>query len=550
MLKPQPIGEIPEVTARIAKAAFPKGNTIMRLRDEFGSLFQDEDFGDLYPDLGQPALSPWRLALVTLMQFMENLTDRQAANAVRARLDWKYALGLELNDSGFDFSVLSEFRQRLLTANAEERILETMLAHFERRGLIKERGKQRTDSTHVLANIRVMNRLEMVVETLRAALNELATVAPEWLRNVAEDSWYERYAQRVDDYRLPDSKTGRDSYAETVAHDGFGLLDAIDNATSWPELKTLSKVDLLEKVWQRHYERKGERVRWRESTELSRAADSIESPYDPEARFSSKRGLSWVGYKVHLSETCDEDSPNLIVNVLTTAATKQDVSCTQTVHQALAKRKYLPKEHLVDAGYIDAELLAESLEKHGIRLIGPPRVNANWQSKVEGGITLYDFKIDWEKEQVLCPGGKISIAWRSHRHQGTYAQDMIQARFDKKDCTACSLKLLCTRSTKQGRILNFQPRERFHALKQIREHLASDEGQREYQLRAGVEATLSQGVRAFGMRRSRYRGHPKTHFQHIITSAAINLVRVDDFLQGKAKGKTASSRFAQLKLVA
>ncbi len=171
MLKPKPIGEIPEATTRIVKAAFPKGNAIMRLRDNFDGLFKDEDFSDLYPDLGQPALSPWRLGLVTLMQFMENLTDRQAANAVRLRLDWKYALGLELDDIGFDFSVLSEFRGRLIEADAQERLLDTMLEHFKARGLVKDKGKQRSDSTHVLANIRDMNRLELVIETMETAKN-------------------------------------------------------------------------------------------------------------------------------------------------------------------------------------------------------------------------------------------------------------------------------------------------------------------------------------------------------------------------------------------
>ena len=116
------------------------------------------------------------------MQFRENLADRQAAEAVRARIDWKYLLGLELTDPGFDFSVLSEFRDRLLAGNAEELLFDKLLERCRTMGLVKARGQQRTDSTHVLAAIRVINRLELVAETLRAALNELATVAPDWLQ--------------------------------------------------------------------------------------------------------------------------------------------------------------------------------------------------------------------------------------------------------------------------------------------------------------------------------------------------------------------------------
>ena len=205
-LKPCPIQPVPEETARVARAAFPQGNPYLTLRDELGSIYRDEDFAHLFPDCGQPALSPWRLALVTVMQFRENLSDRGAADAVRARIDWKYALGLELTDPGFDFSVLSEFRTRLIAGGAEELLLNKLLERSRALGLVKARGKQRTDSTHVLASIRVMNRLELVAETFRAALNELATVAPDWLRGVAPPAWYERYSRRIEDSRLPKSK--------------------------------------------------------------------------------------------------------------------------------------------------------------------------------------------------------------------------------------------------------------------------------------------------------------------------------------------------------
>jgi transposase len=183
-LKPSPIEPVPEGTARVARAAFRRGNPLLKLRDELGAVFADADFADLFPKLGQPGLPPWRLALVTLLQFRENLPDRQAAEAVRARIDWKYLLGLELTDPGFDHSVLCEFRSRLLGGGAEERLLAKLLEACQARGLLKARGRQRTDATHVLASIRVLNRLELLGETLRAALNEIAAVAPDWLRGV------------------------------------------------------------------------------------------------------------------------------------------------------------------------------------------------------------------------------------------------------------------------------------------------------------------------------------------------------------------------------
>ena len=215
-LHPQKIEPIPEETVRVAQAAFPKGNPSLTWRDQLGTMFQDDDFADLYPDQGQPALTPWRLALVTIMQFRETLSDRQAAEAVRARIDWKYFLGLELTDAGFDFSVLSEFRDRLLAGSAEERLLDKWLERSKAHGLLKSRGQQRTDSTHVLAAIRGLNRLELVGETLRAALNELASVAPEWLQNLVPLEWYERYSKRIEDTRLPREQSKRDAYVQTV----------------------------------------------------------------------------------------------------------------------------------------------------------------------------------------------------------------------------------------------------------------------------------------------------------------------------------------------
>jgi transposase len=180
-MHPQPIPAIPEETVRVAHAILPEGNVWLQMRDEFATVCEDKDFQDLFPSCGQPAETPWRLALVTLMQYAEGLTDRQAADAVRTRIDWKYVLSLELTDRGFDFSVLSEFRGRLLAHGAERRLFDRLLELCRQRNWIKARGKQRTDSTHVLAAVRTLRRLECVGETLRHALNVLSEVAPEWL---------------------------------------------------------------------------------------------------------------------------------------------------------------------------------------------------------------------------------------------------------------------------------------------------------------------------------------------------------------------------------
>src|SRR5215211_2564250 len=254
-LHPEPIGEIPAETVRIARAAFPKGNIVTRLRDEFSILYQDEDFRRFYPSRGQPALAPWRLALITIFQFLEHLSDRQAADAVRARIDWKYALGLELTDPGFHFSVLTEFRARLVAGQAEHLLLDMMLERFKARGLIKARGKQRTDSTYVLAAVHDLNLLELVAETLRATLDDLAAVAPEWLRGVAAPEWFERYARRIEEYRLPRGREARQALALEIGADGFLLLAALDAPATPAEARAVPMVQTLREVWRVHYTR-------------------------------------------------------------------------------------------------------------------------------------------------------------------------------------------------------------------------------------------------------------------------------------------------------
>jgi transposase len=300
LLKPTVLPSVPELTVQVARAAFPKGHPYLTLQEALGPIFSDEDFAPLYPERGQPSLSPWRLALVTILQFRENLSDRQAAAAVRARIDWKYFLALELTDPGFDFSVLSEFRDRLRQGGAEAILLDKLLGRCKELGLVKARGKQRTDSTRVLAAIRVLNRLEVVAETLRAALNELATVAPAWLQQVAPLEWYQRYSRRIEDDRLPQKEPEREAYAHQVGSDGFQLLDLLTRPEAPTALKDLPTVQTLRQVWQRHYERaenqarqEGEGgIRLKDKQALGPAGEAIESPYDPEAHYRSRSGVN------------------------------------------------------------------------------------------------------------------------------------------------------------------------------------------------------------------------------------------------------------------
>lgn len=544
-LRPEPIGTIPAETIRVARAAFPKGTLVTRLRDEFGSLYDDEGFRNLYPARGQPALTPWRLALVTVFQFLEHLSDRQAADAVRARIDWKYALGLELADPGFHFSVLAEFRARLVAGGAGHVLLDRMLERFKERGLLKARGKQRTDSTHVLAAVHDLHLLELVAETLRAALDDLAAVVPSWLRGIARPEWFQRYGRRVGGYRLPKRREEREALALEVGADGFLLLDALDAPEAPAAARAVPMVATLRDVWRVHYAREGNGPpRWRAGSELPPVGERLQSPYDPEAHYSIKRQMEWSGYKVHVTETCDEDSAHLVTHVLTCPAMQPDMASTADIHQRLADKGLLPAEHFVGAAYVDAALLVESPRDHGVSLEGPVRAMPKRVSEAEQAYEQRHFAIDWEREQVICPQGKTSVTWRVGRDE--VGAPRIQAVFSRTDCGACATRWLCSSAKEARRSVYFHPRAEYEALNAARARMHDPAWKKRYQVRAGVEGTLSQAVRAFGLRRSRYIGLAKTGLQQVCTAAAMNVARVVRWLDGVPRAKTRVTRCAAL----
>src|SRR4051794_4619537 len=439
---------VPEDTARVARAVFPNGNPYLRLRDELGTIFHDTDFADLYPLRGQPALAPWRLALVTVLQFREDLADRPAADAVRARIDWKYLLGLELTDPGFDASVLCEFRSRLLDGGAEGLLLERLLDRCKSLGLLKARGRQRTDSTHVLARARATVRLGCATEALRHALNSLAVVAPEWLRDHSPPQWVERYGRRTDESRFPAAAEERQAYAGRLGEDGHALLAAAYGSDARVWLGQVPAVETLRRVWVQQFAVDAGRVRWRTEAEgVPPARLFISSPYDVEARLGKKDTTTWIGYKVHLTETCEDEAPHLIVHVATTPAPVADGDVTPAVHEGLRGADLLPGKHIVDTAYVDAELRVVSRREYGVDLIGPTRPDYKWQSKAGEGFAASDFKIDWDERRATCPEGRESISWTPAVDRGQ--NDGIKVKFSSKDCGVCPARARCTRARRR-----------------------------------------------------------------------------------------------------
>ncbi len=551
-MQPKPWPEVPDATARVARKAFRKGSLAMRARDELGTWYRDADFAAAYGVRGAPGMSPAQLAMVTVLQFTGNLTDRQAADAVRGRLDWKYALGLPLDDEGFDFSVLSEFRSRLAAAGLERILFDLLLERLEELGVVKAGGTQRTDSTQVLGRIRDLNRLELAGETVRAALETLAAAAPDWLAGLIDASWQEIYGQRIDGMRLPASEAKRKDLASQYGADGLLLLEAVrtPGAPSW--LRELPAVETLRQIWVQQYYRTGRgAVVMREAGEqgLPPGRSRIISPYDLDARYSEKRGRGWLGYKIHLTETCavpgpdgSRDAPNLITSVITTPASTADVAMTTPVHDRLDAAGLAPAEHAVDAGYASADELVTARAR-GIILTGPLRTTATRQRRT-GGYTAEMFAIDWDRQQVTCPQGVTSATWCEHTRGGT---SQILVRFPKAACRTCPVRAQCTTSA-AGRQLGLRPRPIHEAVTAARAEQDTPAWKRRYAIRAGVEGTMWQATHVTGIRHARYLGLPKTELGHHAAAAAINLIRLDAWQTGRPPDRTRTSHLQQLDL--
>jgi len=544
-LRPNGLPQIPAETSRVARAAFPKGCLAMRARDALGPLFTDEQFAELFAARGRPAWSPARLALVLVLQFVEGLTDRQAADAVRARLDWKYALGLDLSDPGFDASVLTEFRARLLADGQTERLLGLLLDRLRERGLLGKSGRQRTDATHVHMAVRDLHRLEQVIETLRAALEALAVVAPAWLGGLIPPEWTRRYGQRGDDWRLPKSEQARIERAVEVGWDGYRLLEAVHAPDAPAELAGVEAVQVLRATWIQQFYRDGSQVRWRDKqTGLPPGKLLILNPYDLDARPGVKRGRNWRGYKAHFTETCEPDRPHLITHVATTDASTSDLDTVPGRHRDLAARDLLPDTHLVDAGYVSVGQILAAADDHGVQLTGPLPPDTSWQAGDDTAFDLTRFVIDWDARHVVCPQGKTSRNWQPARSRD--GLPVIRATFRQPDCRPCPDRSRCTRSQDNARHVTFLPRRQQEAQQRIRAEQSTSDWRQRYALRCGVESLIAQASRLSDVHHARSRGKPKTFLQHTLTAMALNLIRLDAWLTGAATTGSWTSRLARL----
>ena len=550
------------------------------IRDRLGQWLGDEDFAAAFGIRGRPGWSPSRLALVTVLQRAENLADRQAAEAVRTRIDWQYLLGLPVDDPGFDHTVLAEFRGRVAGAGLEQVVLDALLARLVSEGLVKAGGKQRTDSTHVVAAVAALTRLQLAGESVRAALEALAAAHPAWLeQRVCVSDFARRYGTPMTSWRPPLSRPEQDELAIAYARDGYALLAAVYHSAAPPWLRELPAVGVLRRVLLQNYTRTitedgREVIRRRENEPegdgLPPGHARIASPYDTDARWAGRRDASfWLGYKLHITETCDDPPPctcrragagegegehgtgcthlvfpNLITNAATTDATVTDNQMTEPVHDALAARSLAPGRHYADSGYLSAALVVSALTSWGIALIGPLLTDNSAQARAGTGYARADFTIDYDTKTVTCPQGKTSASWTLCTQKG---QAAAVATFSPGDCGPCPARPQCTTSSRKRRQITILPRELAQAQAAARAAETTIAFQADYARRAGVEGTMHQAT-SHGARRARYRGLPKTRLDHVYMACALNLLRLEAYWTGTPLDRQRTSHLARLEL--
>ena len=580
---PEPDPQIAAAVAAMYGARKTERPLTVLIRERLGQWLADEQFAAAFGIRGKPGWSPSRLALVTVLQRAENLTDRGAADAVRARIDWKYLLGLALADPGFDHSVLAEFRGRVADAGLELVVLDALLARLAASGLVRAGGKQRTDATHVVAAVAALNRLELAGESVRAALEALAAAHPDWVaQRICVSDFARRYGTPLTSWRPPASQARQDELAIAYARDGYALLEAVYGESSPAWLRELPAVDVLRRVLLQNYTRAitgGKEVIRRRDKEpdgdgLPPGHIRIASPYDTDARWGVKRGQFWLGYKLHITETCDDAPPcacpdagdhpgtagrgrnrehgtgcahlafpNLITAVATTAATVAGNQMTGAIDDDLAARNLPPGRHYVDSGYLSAALLASEAVRHGIALTGPLPADRSRQARAGAGYDRAAFTIDYDRQIVTCPQGKTSASWTPCTRDGTIAK----ATFSATDCGPCPARPQCTASKQNRRQLAILPREAAQAQAAARAATTALPFAADYARRAGVEGTMHQAA-SHGARRARYRGLPKTRLDHAFMAAALNLLRLHAYWTGTPLDRRRTSHLARLEL--
>jgi hypothetical protein len=466
---------------------------------------------------GRPPIDPVLLCGVTLLQFMEKVADRKASEQVVYHLGWKYALDLELDYGGFHPTVMVYFRDRLEEKKAERMMFDGVVDLLIELGLVKRKGKQRLDSTHILGYVKAMSWMECALETLRLGLEDLE---PEVERKKRPEFWerlWELYVEGHLDWRL--SKTEQANRHRQCGQDIRDLLEWIDRTE--PKLAQREAVKLLRRVFDEQFEV----VEGKLELIIQRPARAVQNPHDPDAYYADKITKQWTGYKVHVAETVDPQQPikkkgepgeHFITEIFTTEAAQDEMAgLTEVLRRELEHHGILPAAMYTDAGYVTEKTLTQA-EQNGIELLGPTRPDPH-----KGAYNSDAFHVDVDKRQAVCPEGKLST--QCSRIKDSYMGTEYY-RFEwGNQCDRCPVQKQCTRSKGGRRTLVVGLRH--DLVEQRRREMKQSGFSKSMHPRNGIEGTHSELVRGHAMRRTKYRGLSRVGLSHYFMGAACNVKR-------------------------
>lgn len=516
--------EIPALTCELADPLMTADSVCRLLGEQGGEILDESSLAGMYSHTGRGGINPVLLSFVLVLQFLEDLPDRRAADMARLRMDWKYALRQELAWTGFDYSSLCNFRKRLYAHGSEFALFEQVLKYLEDLGYLESK-RQRTDATHVLGAVERLSRLELVWEALRMALGALINADAKWVIAQLPVAFVEVYSQKREDYHL--SKRQAERAMRDAGRDGLWLLMQIEQngEAQWQELE---EIDLLRQVLEQQFEQEdedgGSGLKAKANTDAK--GDVITSPHDPSVRYSRKgKEIRWGGFKAQVTETVDGELP-LITDIGIHSAIEHDGQALEEIQERLAQRGLLPEKQYVDGAYCNGKTLQNS-EQKGVNLRG--FIGNNSRKPV--GFRLEDFLIDLEQRRAVCPAGRLATLFNASSQPDVD----FHVRFGKQ-CQNCYFQRLCT-TEQRGRSLEISPYHR--QLTSRRREQASAGFVKEMYARARIESTICELARKHGLRQSRYRGQHKLQLQAAVTAAAVNLKRLARHLvQGLASFST------------
>jgi transposase len=466
---------------------------------------------------GRPAVDPVLLCGVTLLQFMEKAADRSASEHVVYHLGWKYALDLELDYEGFHSTVLVYFRDRLEHNKAERLIFDGIVKLLVELGLVKKKGKQRLDSTHIVGYVKAMSLLECAMETLRLALEDLEQEVGRKKRPAFWDRQWELYVESKLDWRL--GKTERDRRYRQCGQDTRELLEWLDRND--PKLTERQAVKLLRRVFGEQFEM----IEGKPEPLTQRPSRAVQNPHDPDAHYADKGTKQWIGYKVHVTETVDPEEPikkkgepaeHFITEILTTEAAQNEMAgLTETLKREKQHHEITPQAIYTDAGYVTENTLTQA-EQNGIELLGPTRPDPH-----KGAYNTDGFHVDVDKRQAVCPQGKLSTQCSriKDNYQGT---EYYRLEWGNQ-CDSCPVQKQCTRSHSGRRTVVVGLRH--DLVEQRRQEMTEAGFSKSMHPRNGIEGTHSELVRGHGMRRTKYRGLSRVGLSNYFMGAACNVKR-------------------------